>query len=82
MTPLEQVPPRVRLVAYWTAWVLGSISQGITVVWAAIAAASPEVRMPLWLVITSAIIGLAQSQLHLIAGSNVPPYRDVDGLDD
>lgn len=77
MNPLHQIPPKVRAIMYWTGYVLGVLGQGITVVWAAVAAASPDVEMPLTLVITSAVIGLATTQLNLLAGSNLPSYADV-----
>ena len=77
MNPLHQIPPQVRMALYWTGYVLGVLGQGITVVWAAVAAASPQVEMPLELVITSAVIGLLTTQLNLLAGSNLPSFNDV-----
>lgn len=71
MNPLSSIPARVRLALYWTGYVVGILGQGITIVWGAIAAASPDVSMPLWLVIASAVLGLAQTQLNLLAGTNV-----------
>lgn len=77
MTPLEKIPPQVRIAAYWIGYAFGVVAQGITIIWATIAAASPDVTMPLWLIIASAAIGFAQTQLNLLAGTNVPSYRDV-----
>lgn len=71
MTPLSSIPAHVRLWLYWAGYVLGILGQGITIVWGAVAAASPDVSMPLWLVIASAVLGLAQTQLNLLAGTNV-----------
>ncbi len=77
MSPLQSIPPKVRATLYWAGYVLGVISQGITIVWAAVAAASPDVEMPLALVIASAVLALLQTQLNLLAGSNLPSYVDV-----
>jgi hypothetical protein len=77
MTPLQSIPANVRTTLYWVGYVLGVLGQGITIVWGAIAAASPDVSMPTWLVIASAVIGLAQTQLNLLAGSNVVDTRTV-----
>jgi hypothetical protein len=77
MTPLQSIPAHVRTALYWVGYVLGVLGQGITIVWGAIAAASPDVSMPLWLVIASAVIALAQTQLNLLAGSNVVDTRTV-----
>lgn len=72
MNPLTTIPARVRTALYWVGYLVGIIGQGITIVWGSIAAASPDVSMPLWLVIASAVLGLAQTQLNLLAGANVP----------
>lgn len=77
MTPLQAIPAHVRTTLYWVGYVLGIVAQGITIVWGAIAAASPDVSMPLWLVVTSALVGLAQTQLNLIAGANVTQPNTV-----
>lgn len=77
MNPLTTIPPNIRTALYWVGYVVGVIGQGITIVWAAIAASSPDVAMPLGLMIASAVIGLLQTQLNLLAGSNVPSYYDV-----
>lgn len=77
MSPLQSIPPRIRATLYWVGYVLGVLGQGLTIVWGSIAAASPDVAMPLWLVIASAVLGLAQTQLNLLAGSNLPSYTDV-----
>lgn len=76
MNPLNQIPTKVRVYLYWAGYVAGVLGQGTTIVWGAIAAASPDVTMPLGLVIFSAVLGLAQTQLNLLAGSNVstPDY--------
>lgn len=71
MNPLTTIPARVRTALYWVGYIVGVLGQGITIVWGSVAAASPTVEMPLWLVITSAVLGLAQTQLNLLAGSNV-----------
>lgn len=84
MTPLSSIPARVRLWLYWVGYVVGIVGQGITIVWGAVAASSPDVSMPLWLVIASAVLGLAQTQLNLLAGTNVSaapePVLQPDGL--
>lgn len=77
MNALQSIPAHVRTTLYWIGYVLGVVGQGITIVWGAVAAASPDVSMPLWLVIASAVIGLAQTQLNLLAGSNVTDPRTV-----
>jgi hypothetical protein len=77
MNLLTDIPPNVRLAAYLTAWLTGTLSQGTAVVWAAVAAASPDVSMPMWLVITAAALGFITSQLNLLARANVPSYEDV-----
>ncbi len=77
MNPLTQIPGHVRTWLYWIGYVLGVISQGVTIIWGAIAAASPDVSMPLGLVIASAVIAFAQTQLNLLAGSNVVETRTM-----
>jgi hypothetical protein len=77
MTPLQSIPANVRTTLYWIGYVAGVLGQGITLVWGAIAAASPDVTMPLGLVIASAVLGLLQTQLNLLAGSNVTDARTV-----
>ena len=77
MNPLQQIPAHVRTVLYWIGYVLGVVSQAITITWGAVAASSPDVEMPLWLVIASAVIALAQTQLNLLAGSNVAEQQTV-----
>jgi hypothetical protein len=77
MTPLQSIPAHIRTALYWAGYVFGILGQGITIVWGAIAATSPDVAMPLRLVIASAVIGLAQTQLNLLAGSNVVDTRTV-----
>lgn len=74
---LTAIPPRVRAVLYWVGYVVGILGQGLTIVWGSVAAASPDVSMPLWLVIASAVLGLAQTQLNLLAGSNVTADPDA-----
>lgn len=71
MNPLTQIPDHLRVIFYWGGYVLGVLAQGITVVWGAISAASTDIEMPIWLVITSAVVGLLQTQLNLLAGSNI-----------
>jgi hypothetical protein len=77
MTPLQSIPANVRTTLYWIGYVAGVLGQGITLVWGAIATASPDVTMPLGLVIASAVLGLLQTQLNLLAGSNVTDARTV-----
>jgi hypothetical protein len=77
MSPLQSIPARTRTLLYWIGYVLGVISQATTIVWGAVAAASPDVSMPLWLVIVSAVVGFAQTQLNLLAGSNVTDPNTV-----
>lgn len=77
MNPLTNIPPKIRLILYWCGYMVGVVGQGTTIVWGAIAAASPAVTMPLGLVIASAVLGLLQTQLNLLSGSNVPSYQDV-----
>lgn len=69
--PLTSIPGNVRVWLYWTGYVLGVISQGVTILWGTVAAASPDISMPTWLVIVSAVVAFAQTQLNLLAGSNV-----------
>lgn len=77
MSPLQSIPPKVRATLYWAGYVLGVLGQGLTIVWGSVAAASPDVAMPQWLVIASAVLALLQTQLNLLAGSNLPSYVDV-----
>lgn len=78
MNPLQSVPTNVRAVLYWVGYVVGVVSQMTTILWGAIAAASPDVEMPLGLVIASAVMGFLQTQLNLLAGSNVTNPREED----
>ncbi|WP_232676656.1 hypothetical protein [Nocardioides sp. R-C-SC26] len=71
MNPLTTIPTSVRIALYWSGYVLGLLSQGTALVWAAIATASPDVTMPMWLIVGAAIVGFLQTQLNLLAGSNV-----------
>lgn len=73
MNPLQQIPSGLRTWLYWTGYLVGVVSQGTTVVWAAVAATDPDVEMPLALVITSAVLAFLQTQLNLVSGSNVNP---------
>lgn len=77
MNPLQNIDPKVRTALYWAGYVLGVVSSAITTVWGAVAAATPSVEMPLGLVITQAVVTLLTTQLNLLAGSNVPSYKDV-----
>ncbi len=77
MSPLQSVPAHVRTALYWAGYVLGVLSQATTIIWGAVAAASPDVSMPLWLVIVSAVVAFAQTQLNLLAGSNVTDARTM-----
>lgn len=77
MNPLQSIPAHVRTILYWIGYVVGVLGQLLTIVWGAIAAASPDVTMPLGLVIASAVLGLLQTQLNLLAGSNVVDTRTV-----
>lgn len=82
MSPLQKIPARLRLRLYWTGYVVGVLTQGIAVTWVAITAAIPEATMPVGLVIAIGILGLAQTQLNLLAGTNVVtepvvPAREV-----
>lgn len=72
MNALTNVPPAVRTACYLIGWLAGTIAAGITVVWAAIAASSPDVSMPIWLVIVGAGCGFLGSQFNLLASANVP----------
>lgn len=74
---LSEVPEHVRRALYWAGYLLGVIGSGIVVVVAAIAAASPDFAMPLWLVVTQAVIAFVVTQLNLLAGSNMPSFEDV-----
>lgn len=78
MNPLQHIDPTVRTTLYWAGYVLGVVSSAITTVWGAVAAASPSVTMPLWLVITQAVVTLLTTQLNLLAGSNVPSLQDAE----
>jgi hypothetical protein len=78
VNPLTQIRPEVRAVLYWAGYLVGILGQGLTIVWGSIAAASPDIEMPLWLVVASAVLGLLQTQLNLLAGSNLPSRDDAD----
>jgi hypothetical protein len=71
LSPLQKIPAAVRTQLYWVGYCLGIVGQGVTIIWGAIAAASPDVSMPLGIVIASAVLGFVQTQLNLLAGSNV-----------
>lgn len=77
MNPLTTIPPGVRVALYWAGYVLGLLSQGTAIVWGAVATATPDVSMPLWLVLAAAVVGFLQTQLNLLAGSNVPSLQDA-----
>lgn len=77
MNALQSIPAHIRTILYWVGYVAGVLGQGITLVWGAVAAASPDVKMPLGLVIVSAVLGLLQTQLNLLAGSNVTDPNTV-----
>lgn len=80
MSPLQSIPPKARLWLYWVGYIVGMIGQGMTLIWGTVAAARPDVEMPLWLLATSVTIGFLQTQLNLLAGSNVPSLNDfVEG---
>lgn len=74
---MTDIDPAVRKVLYLLGWLIGTISGGLGVVWAAVAAASPDVSMPLWLVITTAALQFLAAQLNLVARANMPAYEDV-----
>lgn len=71
MNPLQQIPARIRTRLYWVGYVVGAVSQGIALIWGIAAASSPTISMPLWLVLASAGLAFLQTQLNLVAGSNV-----------
>lgn len=71
MNPLQSVPANVRTKLYWIGYVVGAVSQGMALIWGIAAASSPTISMPLWLVLTSAGLAFLQTQLNLLAGSNV-----------
>lgn len=75
--PLQDIPPGVRTALYWAGWLIGTIASGISAVWAAVAAASPDVKMPLWLIIVGSSATFISSQFHVMASQNVPSYVDV-----
>lgn len=77
MNPLHEIPAKTRSTLYWLGYIIGITGQGITIIWGSIAAASPDVSMPLWLVIASATLGLLQTQLNLLAGSNIAPSPEA-----
>lgn len=77
MNPLQNIPAHVRTVLYWIGYVLGMVAQVLTIVWASVAAASPDVEMPLWLLITSAVLAFLTTQLNALAGSNVTDARTI-----
>jgi hypothetical protein len=68
-----QVPAHVRVILYWIAYCLGTVSSLFTGGWAIVAAASPDVTLPIWLAITQASVTLLTSQLHQLAQANVSP---------
>lgn len=76
MNPLQSIPAKIRLVMYWAGYLLGVVSGGITSIWAIIAASSPDISMPMGLVITTAVLTILTSQLNLLAGANVQPDTD------
>lgn len=71
MNPLNSVPAKARLIMYWAGYILGVVGSTITSVWGIIAASSPDVHMPVGLVIGQAVLSVVISQLNLLAGSNV-----------
>lgn len=77
MNALQNIPAHVRTGLYWTGYVVGLVGQLLTLVWASVAAASPDVSMPLWLVIASAVLAFLTTQLNLLAGSNVTDPRTI-----
>lgn len=78
MTPLQSVPAHVRTIIYWVGYVVGALSQGITLIWGVAAASSPNVSMPFWLIIASAGLAFLQTQLNLLAGSNVSSDNTIE----
>jgi hypothetical protein len=79
LSPLQKIPAAVRTQLYWVGYCLGIVGQGVTIIWGAIAAASPDVSMPLGIVIASAVLGFVQTQLNLLAGSNVSLESNTPG---
>lgn len=77
MNPLTSIPPKIRAILYWVGYALGVVSQGTTIVWGSVAAASPDVEMPMTLLIVSAVVAFLQTQLNLLAGSNLPSLEDA-----
>lgn len=75
--PVPDVSPNVRAWLYFIAWILNSVGQLVTIVWVALAAALPEVPMPIWLVIASPALAFVTAQLHALAGGNLPSAEDV-----
>lgn len=70
--PVPAVPVRARAWLYFGAWLLNTFGQLGAVIWVAIAAASPDVSMPLWLAIGSPALAFITGQLHALAGGNLP----------
>lgn len=71
LTPLQNIPARVRVILYWVGYVLGVVSSLLSAVWVTVAASRPDVEMPLWLIIVQVVVTLLVTQLNLLAGSNV-----------
>lgn len=69
--PVPDVSAAARAWLYFTAWLLGSFGQLGSIIWLSIAAASPDVSMPLWLVIGSPALAFVTAQLHALARGNV-----------
>lgn len=71
MNPIHAIPARVRVLLYWIGYALGVVSTGITTVWAAVVAVTPDAKMPLLLLIVQGLVTLLVTQLNLLAGNNV-----------
>lgn len=76
---MTHIPQDVRVALYWIGYVTGVLASGITVVTAAVAAASPDFAMPLWLVVTASVLTFLTTQLHMVARGNMPSLEDAVG---
>jgi len=72
------LPPRVRVALYWSGYALGSLAALLTLVSGSIAAASPDVTLPVWVPIAAAAVGLVAAQLNGLAAQNVTPSTPLE----
>ena len=66
------VPPKIRLIAYWSAWLIGLVAGAAQVVTVS-GGDAPE-----WLLIVVGVLLFVQSQVSALAGSNVTEPEKVE----